>query len=176
MAMAGYTESEHGSEPFQEAFLRHRKGEYDAEIDARLKRKGQKILDKYDPSKVKSSRINTHSIFWMVASIAVFYYTDFYMAVKLDPNVNWSYLYPGIGFIFISVFIGMFCVIWCHYIKGVSDYENLYPAAVPLATISFLAGMICCCAALWPIWGWLTIPILLTLFMGMMFATTILPI
>ena len=33
MAMAGYTVSEHGSDPFQEALLRHRKGEYDSEID-----------------------------------------------------------------------------------------------------------------------------------------------
>lgn len=29
-----------------------------------------------------------HSVFWMLASIAVFYYTDFYLTLKVDRNIR----------------------------------------------------------------------------------------
>ena len=53
-----------------------------------LKLQGQKVLDKYSPENNKLGRINPHNVFWMVASIAVFYYTDFYIALKIDPNIK----------------------------------------------------------------------------------------
>ncbi len=62
-----------------------------------MKRKGRKILESYDPEKRKKSKINPHSIFWMVASMALFYYTDFYIAVRIDPRIDW--------FVFFLVFM-----------------------------------------------------------------------
>ena len=52
-----------------------------------LKLQGQKVIDKYAPEN-KLGRINVHNVFWMVASIAVFYYTDFYIALRIDPNIK----------------------------------------------------------------------------------------
>ena len=53
-----------------------------------LKLEGQRILDKYSPENQKVGKINTHSIFWIISSIAVFYYTDFYISLKVDPNID----------------------------------------------------------------------------------------
>ena len=45
-----------------------------------------KILEKYKPRKL--GRINTHSVGWMVASMAVFFFTDFYAAVRYDDSID----------------------------------------------------------------------------------------
>lgn len=52
----------------------------------RIKAEGERILKENDPR--NTSRINPHSVFWMVAAIAVFYYTDFYIAVRFDPRIH----------------------------------------------------------------------------------------
>lgn len=53
-----------------------------------LKEQGQKILDKYAPQNNKTHAVNTHSVFWMMASFAVFYYTDFYVTLMYDTQIN----------------------------------------------------------------------------------------
>ena len=42
----------------------------------------------------------------------------------------------------VNVTIGTVCVVWFHYIKGNSNYEESFPYIVPIATISFFCGMI----------------------------------
>ena len=53
----------------------------------KLQKEGRKILEENDPGKKPKSFVNIHMVFWMVASMAVFYYTDFYVAVRIDPRV-----------------------------------------------------------------------------------------
>jgi hypothetical protein len=57
------------------------------QIPDRLQKKGRKILEENDPKKKSKAMLNIHMVFWMVASMAVYYYTDFYMAIKVDPRV-----------------------------------------------------------------------------------------
>lgn len=65
---------------------------YFFEFIERIKEEGERILKENDPK--QTSRINPHSVFWMVAAIAVFYYTDFYIAVRFDPRIHrWVYIY-----------------------------------------------------------------------------------
>ena len=52
----------------------------------KLKEEGERILNKYAPK--KSSPVNAHSVFWMITSIAVFYYTDFYLALRYDRRIH----------------------------------------------------------------------------------------
>ena len=52
----------------------------------KIRREGQKILKENDPR--KQSRINVHSVFWMVAGMCVFYYSDFYIAIKVDDRIH----------------------------------------------------------------------------------------
>lgn len=47
---------------------------------------GERLLRENDPA--SKSRINPHSVFWMITAIAVFYYTDFYVAVRFDPRIH----------------------------------------------------------------------------------------
>lgn len=59
---------------------------YLPEFVERIKEEGERILKENDPR--RTSRINPHSVFWMVAAIAVFYYTDFYIAVRFDSRIH----------------------------------------------------------------------------------------
>ena len=59
---------------------------YLPEFVERIKEEGERILKESDPR--RTSRINPHSVFWMVAAIAVFYYTDFYIAVRFDSRIH----------------------------------------------------------------------------------------
>ena len=52
----------------------------------RIKAEGERILKENDPR--STSRINPHSIFWMVAALAVFYYSDFYIALRFDSRIH----------------------------------------------------------------------------------------
>lgn len=52
----------------------------------RAREEGERLLRENDPA--SKSRLNPHSVFWMIAAIAVFYYTDFYVAVRFDPRIH----------------------------------------------------------------------------------------
>lgn len=142
----------------------------------KLKLQGGEVLRKHAPEKNKSSWINAHNVFWMVSAMAVFYYTDFYMALRYDPRVVKHYLYPGLCCLGASMSIALYLIGYYHYYLGIADYENHSPYAVPLSTILFFIAMLCLCVALWPVWSVLTPFILFTLFMGTIFLFTIIPV
>ncbi|XP_019620726.1 PREDICTED: transmembrane protein 128-like [Branchiostoma belcheri] len=125
----------------------------------------------------KLSRINAHTIFWLVASMAMFYYTDIAVALRVDPRINWLWLLPGAVLIGLNVGIGAFLIVWLSWIKGVStdEWEKRYPSAIPTATASFIIGGLCCMVGLWPVWGFLTPIILFTLFMGVVMVISLFP-
>jgi len=174
--MSSMGEERTSSEAFDTAFRRFVNQDYNQLDDDRLKAAGAKILQQHSPTNTApSSRFNISNIFWIISSIAVFHYTDFYLALRLDPNINRSYLNPGLGMVGISVCIGSYVILYYHYYKGMSDYERHAPFAAPLATISFIIGIICICMGLWPLWSIFTPFILFTLFMGFIIFVTFLP-
>ncbi|CAB4002950.1 transmembrane 128-like [Paramuricea clavata] len=163
-------------ENLKKAFLKHRRGEYDQKLDDRLQREGRKILEENDPKKKSKTMLNIHMVFWMVASMAVYYYTDFYMAIKIDPRVYRLWLYIGCVLLLVNFTIAFYLIFWCSYHKKIEDWDSHAPFAIPVATAAFIAGMICCVYALWPVWGYFTPLILFTLFMGVLFLLTLIPI
>ncbi|XP_046850323.1 transmembrane protein 128-like [Xenia sp. Carnegie-2017] len=163
-------------ENLKQAFIKHRRGEYDQKLDDRLKQEGRKILQENDPKNKSKFVVNIHMVFWMVASMAVFYYTDFYMAIKIDPRVYRLWLYIGCFFLLVNFLLAFYLIFWCSYFKGIDNWESHAPFAIPIATGAFIAGMICCAYALWPVWGIFTPFILFTLFMGIVFLLTLVPV
>jgi len=161
------------NEAFEQAFHDYTQRRYNQLTDDKLQREGRKILDKYAPQKL--GRINSHSVFWMVASFAVFYYTDFYLALRFNNRIHRPWMYIGIGLVSTTVAIATYLIVYYHYYMKIREYEKHEPYAVPLATVTFISGMIVLCYALWPVWSILTPIILFTLFMGVVFISTILP-
>ncbi|KAK7485867.1 hypothetical protein BaRGS_00022862 [Batillaria attramentaria] len=119
-------------------------------------------------SKQRFSAFNVQNIVWLIASIAVFHFSDFYVVVLYDPRINRLWFDVGAGLIGVTLAIALFLIIWLSLVKKVSsdDWEKLHPTAIPIATASFILGSICLLKGLWPVWGLLTPLILVTLFMG----------
>ncbi|CAH3143062.1 unnamed protein product [Porites lobata] len=163
-------------EDLTSAFIRYRdgQGQYDPLLDQRIKAEGERILKENDPR--STSRINPHSIFWMVAALAVFYYSDFYIAVRFDSRIHRTWLYIGGALIGVNLCIGCYCVLWLSYYKKITEWDKHNPYVIPIATASFIAGMICSTYALWPVWKILTPFITFSLFMGVIFLATLIPV
>jgi len=67
------------------------------------------------------------------------------------------------------VVVAAYLVVWVKYILKVQEeWEEYSPRAIPFATCCGLVGIISFIVSFWPIWGFLTFPIVFVLFMGML--------
>ena len=53
-----------------------------------------------------------------------------------------------------------------YYLNVPGEWEEYSPRAIPLATICSVCSLIAFVVALWPVWGFLTIPAIFCLFLG----------
>ena len=122
------------------------------------------------------STFSLHTIFWMVAAWMVFDYSDFPNVIVNDARIKSTFLKVGASLVSINLLVGVYLVVYLSYIRGKKDWtSHTHPALIPLATLCFCVGMGLCTIALWPVWGFLTMPILFTLFMGLVMLATLLP-
>ena len=62
-----------------------------------------------------------------------------------------------------------YLILYVKYIlKYPGDWEEYSPRAIPVATVCAVGSLIAFCAAFWPVWGWLTIPAIFCLFLGVL--------
>lgn len=143
-------------------------------IDEKTEREIEKKFGKH---RRKESAYSIQNVLWLITSIAVFYYTDFYIACRYDQRVNRVWFNVGAILVLVNLCIGAFLIVYITYIKKVSsdDWETHYPAAIPIATGSFIMGAVCVTVGLWPLWNILTPVILFILFMGMIVTLAMLP-
>ena len=48
----------------------------------------------------------------------------------------------GGSLIAVNLAIGCYLIVYCSYIKGITDWEMHHPYLIPIATASFIAGFI----------------------------------
>ncbi|XP_044536871.1 transmembrane protein 128 [Gracilinanus agilis] len=110
-------------------------------------------------------RLNIHSAFWILASIVVTYYVEFFKTVKENIQTS-GWLLVGISLLITSLAIAFYCILYLEWYCGIGDYDIKYPVLIPLTTASFILSGICFNIALWPVWTLFTPLILFTQFMG----------
>ncbi|XP_070540934.1 transmembrane protein 128-like [Ptychodera flava] len=139
-------------------------------------KEGEEQLRKVEESQ-KWTPYTLSNAMWMVASIAVFYYTDFAIAVRVDPRINRLWFNVGVVLVAVNIAIGFYFVVICSWIRKIhtDDWEKHMPAAIPIATVAFIGGAVCLNVGLWPVWSILTPFILFTLFMGVVVLISLLP-
>ena len=122
------------------------------------------------------SNFNGHTIFWMIAAALVFNYTDFANVLVNDSRIKTDLLKVGSGMIAVNLSVGAYLVVYMSYIRGKKDWSaHAHPALIPVATLFGCIGMVISTIALWPVWGFLTLPILFTLFMGIVMLASLMP-
>ncbi|XP_006893638.1 PREDICTED: transmembrane protein 128 [Elephantulus edwardii] len=110
-------------------------------------------------------RLNVHSGFWILASIAVTYYVDFFSTVKENFHTSRWFLLGG-ALLLVSLSIAFYCIVFLEWYCGVEDYDTKHPTLIPITTAAFIAAGICFNVALWPVWSFFTPVLLFTQFMG----------
>ncbi|XP_074129047.1 transmembrane protein 128 [Sminthopsis crassicaudata] len=110
-------------------------------------------------------RLNIHSAFWILASVVVTYYVEFFKTVKEHIQTS-GWLLVGISLLILSLSIAFYCILYLEWYCGIRDYDIKYPVLIPLTTATFILAGICFNIALWPVWTLFTPLILFTQFMG----------
>ncbi|XP_043304199.1 transmembrane protein 128 [Cervus canadensis] len=118
-------------------------------------------------------RLNIHSGFWILASIVVTYYVDFFQTVKENFHTS-SWFLVGSALLLVSVSIAFYCIVYLEWYHGIEDYDIKYPALIPITTATFIIAGICFNVALWHVWSFFTPLLLFTQFMGVVMLTSLL--
>ncbi|CAK7294610.1 Transmembrane protein 128 [Vulpes lagopus] len=118
-------------------------------------------------------RLNIHSGFWILASIVVTYYVDFFKTIKENFHTS-SWFVVGGALLLISLSIACYCILYLEWCCGIEDYDVKYPTLIPVTTATFIAAGICFNVALWHVWSFLTPLLLFTQFMGVVMLISLL--
>ncbi|XP_003411409.1 transmembrane protein 128 [Loxodonta africana] len=118
-------------------------------------------------------RLNIHSGFWILTSIAVTYYVDFFKTVKENIYTSSWFLFGG-ALLLVSLSVAFYCIIYLEWYCGVEDYDVKHPSLIPITTGTFIAAGICFNIALWPVWSFFTPLLLFTQFMGVVMLISLL--
>ncbi|XP_009082931.1 PREDICTED: transmembrane protein 128 [Acanthisitta chloris] len=120
------------------------------------------------------TRLNIHSAFWILASIAVTYYFDFFKTVKETVQADSWWLACGTCLLAVCLSVAFYCILYLEWYCGIEDYDAQYPALIPITTATFIAAAICFNVALWPVWSFLTPLLLFIQFMGVVMLVSLL--
>ncbi|XP_033869874.2 transmembrane protein 128 [Acipenser ruthenus] len=119
-------------------------------------------------------RVNLHSVFWILASIGLTYYIDFFTVIKEDDQIKSWWFNIGSLFLLVSLALAAFCIVYLEWFCGIGDYDKEYPAIAPITTAAFIVASGSFNIALWPVWSFFTPVILFTQFMGVVMVISLL--
>lgn len=113
-----------------------------------------------------------HAIVWVALAIVVVYYSNFFLVIWESTKVN--RLFFGFTLMSFSVF-GIMTLYAAFVLPQNEEIEVTAPRLVPVA--SAVGGFCYLCAhiAFWPVWGWYTPAILISLMIGYLMAGTFAP-
>ncbi|XP_065591856.1 transmembrane protein 128 [Cyrtonyx montezumae] len=127
-----------------------------------------------DKKKKPSPRLNVHSAFWILASIAVTYYFDFFKSVKETIQADSWWFASGSCLLAACLSVAFYCIIYLEWYHGIEDYDVQYPVLIPVTTVTFIAAAVCFNVALWPVWSFITPVVLFIQFMGVVMLVSLL--
>lgn len=121
-----------------------------------------------------SWRRNLESCLWIASAAFIVYCGDFHtnlvVLLATDSRVHRVPLNLGVTCFIMDIAILLYLVFKVHNVSKSEDKDKLVivaPGAVPAATILGVTAFVLFCCALWPIWRFLTLPMLFTLFMAL---------
>nr|XP_017496366.1 transmembrane protein 128 isoform X3 [Manis javanica] len=117
---------------------------FSPQAEAALGREGHAGLEASTAVEKKEKplpRLNIHSGFWILASIVVTYYVDFFKTVRENFHASSWFLFGG-ALLLISLSVAFYCILYLEWYRGINDYDVKYPALIPITTATFtVAGI-----------------------------------
>ncbi|XP_064383064.1 transmembrane protein 128-like [Halichondria panicea] len=110
-------------------------------------------------------RVQWDLVFWMLASFATLYFSDFASHLLFNEEIKRPFLYASL--LFLGVAVGYMMYAFRRY-PGLThkNWSTKAPVPVAVATATVISGGVCMTVAVWPVWEFLTLVILPVLFMG----------
>uniref|UniRef100_A0A8C6YU52 Transmembrane protein 128 n=1 Tax=Nothoprocta perdicaria TaxID=30464 RepID=A0A8C6YU52_NOTPE len=87
-------------------------------------------------------RLNIHSAFWILASIAVTYYFEFFKTIKETIQGDSWWFASGSCLLAACLSVAFYCIIYLEWYCGIEDYDARYPVLIPITTATFIAAAI----------------------------------
>ncbi|KAL2644479.1 hypothetical protein R1flu_012066 [Riccia fluitans] len=108
---------------------------------------------------------------WLSAAAFILYYGDshssFFSVLTSNPRVIRRPFLVGVLCVGVNTVIFFYLAVWLRHIKKKTEpWEYIAPGAIPTATILGVAAFFMFMFALWPVWGFFTLPLMVTLFMA----------
>ncbi|XP_062874832.1 transmembrane protein 128 [Trichomycterus rosablanca] len=119
-------------------------------------------------------RFNRHSIFWILTSVGLTYYVDFFSVILENEDVKNWWFHVGLVLLGVCIALAGFCIVYLEWYRGIKHYDQEYPAVPPVTTAAFIAASFSFNIALWPVWSFFTPVILFTQFMGVVMLISLL--
>ncbi|KAG0596621.1 hypothetical protein M758_UG270100 [Ceratodon purpureus] len=137
-------------------------------------------LASHVPSDPALLRRMAENLLWLTAAVFAIYYGDsrhhLFHVLLYDPRIRWFPFQLGLLCLATNAVIFAYLAVYLrHILKAEDKWELIAPAAVPTATLVGLTSSLLFSIALWPIWGFLTLPLLFTLFMAFVVISPYLP-
>ncbi|XP_055564427.1 transmembrane protein 128 [Falco cherrug] len=120
------------------------------------------------------TRLYIHSAFWILASIAVTYYFDFFKTITETFQANSWWLASGGCLLAACLSVAFYCILYLEWYCGIEDYDAQYPALINITIATFIAAAVCFNIALWPVWSFMTPLLLFIQFMGFVMLVSLL--
>ncbi|XP_060757247.1 transmembrane protein 128 isoform X2 [Neoarius graeffei] len=149
----------------------------------RFKRDAELLLQPVSEEEEKSKeradskplpRFNRHNIFWVLASVGLTYYIDFFRVILESEDIKSWWFNVGLVLLGVCLSLATFCIVYLEWFKGIQHYDQEYPAIPPITTAAFIAASFSFNIALWPVWSFFTPVILFTQFMGVVMIISLL--
>eukprot|EP00270_Netrium_digitus_P019421 TRINITY_DN7652_c0_g1_i1.p1 TRINITY_DN7652_c0_g1~~TRINITY_DN7652_c0_g1_i1.p1 ORF type:complete len:203 (+),score=22.83 TRINITY_DN7652_c0_g1_i1:34-642(+) len=125
-------------------------------------------------------RGKVESILWVLAAAAIYYYgdgkSDLVTAILYDFRVQKQQFFVACICALVNFCVYVYIVIWRILIcRDNRPVDLILPGSVASATILGFLAFLLFCSSLWPIWGFLIIPMMVVLFMALVVVSSLLP-
>jgi hypothetical protein len=115
------------------------------------------------------------STIWIGVAIAVIYYSNFFHHLFRNPKVNPLFFEISMAGYTIIILLILYTTFILPVFYGVNDIEEYNPKLIPIGAVSGVIAVISLLIAIWPVWGFSSILIFLSLWKGFFGMSVFLP-
>ncbi|CAI2377392.1 unnamed protein product [Moneuplotes crassus] len=116
-----------------------------------------------------------HALIWVLVAAFVIYKTNFFRVIWEHPYRNIIFLDICVIGLTIYLVMVVYLTLFLPIFRGIENWEEVYPNVIPFLSIVGVVTFFSSFLAFFPIWGFLTVPIILVIFMGYSMSLTFLP-